>query len=139
MAGGIGTDGPSSDINVTPLVDVMLVLLIIFMVTAPMMQQGVEVDLPKAATGALKGSSEQVVLSIDASGKLFLGAGNEVSVEQLAPRVKAIMETRPEGDRKLYIKADKVLGYGKVMEVMGRLYESGITQVALMTDSPGKV
>ena len=91
MAGGNFSsdgDGPIAAINVTPLVDVMLVLLVIFMVTAPMMQQGVEVDLPKATTAPLKGSTEQIVVSIDKTGTIFLGAGNKVELPELADKVK---------------------------------------------------
>ena len=78
MAGNFSadSDGPIAAINVTPLVDVMLVLLVIFMVTAPMMQQGVEVDLPKATTAPLKGSTEQIVVSLDKTGAIFIGSGN---------------------------------------------------------------
>jgi biopolymer transport protein TolR len=87
--------GPIASINVAPLVDVMLVLLVVFMVTAPMLQQGVEVNLPKATTAPLPGTAEQVVLSIDSKGVVFLGAGNEVELDSLAERVKAIMALRP--------------------------------------------
>ena len=82
MAGNFNSDsdGPIAAINVTPLVDVMLVLLVIFMVTAPMLQQGVEVDLPKATTAPLKGSAEQIVVSLDKAGTVFIGAGNKVEL-----------------------------------------------------------
>jgi biopolymer transport protein TolR len=131
-------DGPVATINIVPLVDIMLVLLVIFMVTAPMMQQGVEVSLPKAATGALRGNSEQVVLSIDKTGAVFLGAGNAVEVDALAVKVNAIMERRPVEDRKVFIKADKALDYGRVMEVMAALHSGGITQVGLVSDAPDR-
>lgn len=129
-----GGDGPVANINVTPLVDVMLVLLIIFMVTAPMLQQGVEVNLPKATTAPLAGDSEQVVLSIDASGKIFLGKGNEVSLEELAPKVKAVMEQRAPGQDKIYIQGDTDIDYGTIMKVMGQLHQGGITQIGLISD-----
>jgi biopolymer transport protein TolR len=129
-------DGPNASINVTPLVDVMLVLLVIFMVTAPMMQEGVEVNLPKATTGALKGSSEQVVISVDKQGEIYLGAGNKIIPNELGPKVKAIMEKREPEDRKIYIKGDTGVVYGKMIEVMAALHQAGITQIGLVS-SPG--
>ena len=93
-SGGGDDNEPVAAINVTPLVDVMLVLLVIFMVTAPMMQQGVEVDLPKATSAPLKGSSEQVVLSIDKDGNPFLGAGNAIPVPEVGKKVAAILAAR---------------------------------------------
>lgn len=138
MAGNFNaeSDGPIAAINVTPLVDVMLVLLVIFMVTAPMLQQGVEVDLPKATTAPLKGSSEQIVISLDKSGTIFLGAGNKVELPELADKVKAIFANRPENERKIYIKGDSALGYGRIMEVMAALHAGGITQIGLVSASP---
>lgn len=138
MAGSFKADddGPIAAINVTPLVDVMLVLLVIFMVTAPMLQQGVEVDLPKATTAPLRGSSEQVVISLDKEGAVFLGAGNKVEIAELADKVKAIFANKPEGERKIYIKGDSTLGYGRIMEVMAALHAGGITQIGLVSASP---
>jgi biopolymer transport protein TolR len=129
MAGNFSadSDGPIAAINVTPLVDVMLVLLVIFMVTAPMMQQGVEVDLPKATTAPLKGSTEQIVVSLDKAGTIFIGSGN---------KVKAIFANRPEEERKIYIKGDTSLGYGRIMEVMAALHAGGITQIGLVSATP---
>lgn len=132
----VGDDGPNAAINVTPLVDVMLVLLVIFMVTAPMMQEGVEVNLPKATTGALKGSSEQIVLSVDKGGDVFLGAGNKILPNELGPKIKAIMEKRDPEDRKIYIKGDTDVVYGKMIEVMGALHAAGINQIGLVS-APG--
>lgn len=129
-------DGPIAAINVTPLVDVMLVLLVIFMVTAPMLQQGVEVDLPKATTAPLRGSNEQIVISLDKSGAVFLGAGNKVELSELADKVKAIFANKPESERKIYIKGDSSLGYGRIMEVMAALHAGGITQIGLVSASP---
>lgn len=138
MAGNVGmdNDGPIAAINVTPLVDVMLVLLVIFMVTAPMMQQGVEVDLPKATTAPLRGSSEQIVISLDKAGSVFLGAGNKVELPELADKVKAIFANKPENERKIYIKGDSSLGYGRIMDVMAALHAGGITQIGLVSASP---
>lgn len=132
-----GGDGPIASINVTPLVDVMLVLLVIFMVTAPMMQQGVEVNLPKARTAPLAGSSEEVVVSVNDRGELFIGAGNRFSLEELPAKVQAIMASRAEEDRKVYIKADTALPYGRIMDVMGKLHEGGIKQIGLVSQPPG--
>ena len=123
-------------INVIPLVDVMLVLLVIFMVTAPMLQQGVEVDLPKATTAPLKGSAEQIVVSLDKAGTVFLGAGNKVELSELAEKIKAVFANRPENERKVYIKGDSALGYGRIMEVMAALHAGGITQIGLVSASP---
>jgi len=138
MAGNMNfdSDGPIAAINVTPLVDVMLVLLVIFMVTAPMLQQGVEVDLPKATTAPLRGTNEQVVLSVDKEGAIFLGAGNKIEIPEIAAKVKAIFETKPENERKIYIKGDSALGYGRVMEVMAALHQGGITQIGLVSAQP---
>lgn len=138
MAGDFSSDygGPVANINVTPLVDVMLVLLVIFMVTAPMLQQGVEVNLPKAKTAPLSGANEQVVISVDQAGTIFVGAGNPISLEALPKKIGAIMETRKPEDRKVYIKGDGAIEYGRIMAVMGRLHEGGITQIGLMSAPP---
>lgn len=137
MNSDFGDDGPVAAINVTPLVDVMLVLLVIFMVTAPMMQQGVEVNLPKATNAPLEGKSEQLVLSIDKEGKLFLGSKNEIPLEQIGIKTKAVLEAKREPNGKVYIKADKAIDYGRVMEVMGRLYDSGVFQIGLISAPKG--
>jgi biopolymer transport protein TolR len=136
---GGGGDEPVANINVTPLVDVMLVLLVIFMVTAPMLQQGIEVNLPKATTAPLAGSNEQLVLSIDKNGGLFLGAGNKVDLSDIGAKVKAILDAKPDTDRKIYIKGDSALQYKIVMEVMGALHESGITQIGLVSAPTEKI
>jgi biopolymer transport protein TolR len=133
MGANFSSDGPISQINVTPLVDVMLVLLVIFMVTAPMLQQGVEVKLPKATTAPLSGSAEQIVLSIDKTGQTFLGAGNAVPIDQVGTRVAAALSNRPVEARKIYIKADTDLPYGRIMTVMGRLHSAGVTQIGLIS------
>jgi len=138
MAGGVNMDGdgPISAINVTPLVDAMLVLLVIFMATTPMLQQGVEVDLPKATTAPLRSSTEQIVISLDKAGMIYVGAGNKVELQELAPKVKAIFANRPENERKVYIKGDSALGYGRIMEVMAALHAGGITQIGLVSAQP---
>ncbi len=126
-------NGPIANINVTPLVDVMLVLLVIFMVTAPMLQQGVDVNLPKATTGSMKGEGEQIVVSLDKNGDVFIGKNNKVNLNQLATKVLAIFEEKKDSEKKVYVKADENLNYGKVMEVMSKLYQGGIYQVGLVT------
>lgn len=138
LSGGGDPYGPSATINVTPLVDVMLVLLVIFMVTAPMMQQGVEVDLPKATSAPLKGSDEQVVLSLDKQGRVYLGEGNSIELAALPAKARAIFENRAEQDRKIYIKGDTTIAYGRLMEVMARLHEAGITQIGLISAPPAE-
>ena len=127
-------DEPVAAINVTPLVDVMLVLLVIFMITAPILQQGVEVNLPKATTAPLPGTAEQIVVSLTKDGKVFVGDGNEVSLDTLAAKVGAIMKTRGADGQKVYIKADQTIEYGALMEVMSRLHTGGITQIGLVSD-----
>lgn len=129
-------DGPVANINVTPLVDVMLVLLVIFMITAPMLQQGVEVNLPKATTAPIEGQAEQVVVSVNKTGEVFVGSGNKVEMNGFAAKIKAIMETRKPEDRKVYIKADTDLAYGRIMDVMARLHEAGIYQIGLVSAPP---
>lgn len=125
-----------SQINVTPLVDVMLVLLVIFMVTAPILQQGVELELPKETLSPLAGEGEQLVVSITKAGGVFIGEGNPVDTAQVGPRVKAILDTRK--DKRVFIKADKGVAYGNVMGVMGSIRRAGIDKVGLITE-PGEL
>lgn len=130
--------GPVANINVTPLVDVMLVLLVIFMVTAPMLQQGVDVNLPKAATGQLEGKDEQVVVSIDNQGRVFVGSGNEVAIPELGKKIKAILENKPKAENKVYIKGDTEINYGRIMEVMSALHQGGVSQIGLVSEMPAE-
>jgi len=126
-----------SQINVTPLVDVMLVLLIIFMVAAPILQQGVELELPKESIAPLEGESEQLVVSIDQNGRCFIGEGNSIEVPELGTRVKGILARKK--DQRVFIKADRRVPYGQVMAAMGSLRRSGVEKVGLVTepsDSP---
>lgn len=136
--GLIGDEEINSEINVVPLIDVMLVLLVIFMITAPMLQQGVEVNLPKASTAPLKGKSEQVVLSVSKEGVISLGAGNVISLADAGKKVRAVLETKPIEDRRIFIKADKDINYGVVMELMGNLHSAGVTNIGLVSAPPEK-
>src|SRR5258706_14975711 len=99
-----------SQINVVPLVDVMLVLLVIFMVTAPILQQGVQVDLPQAKAGALSGEEEQLVVSIDKKGTIFLN-DNTITVEELTPKLAAVVKLKP--DKQVFLRADRSVSYGE--------------------------
>ena len=133
-----GDEEINSEINVVPLIDVMLVLLVIFMITAPMLQQGVEVNLPKASTAPLKGKSEQVVLSVSKEGVISLGAGNNIPLAEAGKKVAAVLETKPLEDRRIFIKADKDINYGVVMELMGNLHSAGVTNIGLVSAPPEK-
>src|SRR5881397_243217 len=127
-----GTDA-ISQINVTPLVDVMLVLLIIFMVTAPILQQGVPVDLPKVAAGALTGQEEQLVVNVAKGGQLYLN-DTPMNPDQLTTKLRAIAVERP--DRQLFVRADRAVPYGQVMQVMGAVHDAGLVRVGLVTEPP---
>jgi biopolymer transport protein TolR len=125
-----------AEINVTPMVDVMLVLLVIFMVTAPLMTAGVQVDLPKTSATPLKGEDQPLSVSIDAHGKVYIQE-TEVELDQLAPRLQAITAQKPE--TRIFVRGDKGIDYGKVMEVMGILGAAGFPKVALVTEIKGAV
>jgi biopolymer transport protein TolR len=128
------SDGSSSisQINVTPLVDVMLVLLIIFMVAAPILQQGVELELPRETIAPIEGDEEQVVVNVDQTGKVSIGKGNQVEVKHLGERLKAILARRK--DQRVFIRADRRVPYGDVMAAMGSIRRSGILKVGLITE-----
>jgi len=130
--GSAGNDA-ISQINVTPLVDVMLVLLIIFMVTAPILQQGVPVDVPKVAGGPLAGQDEQLVVNVGKGGETYLN-DTPMPLEQLAEKLRAIVAARP--DRQLYVRADQAVPYGVVMRVMGAVRDAGLARVGLVTEPP---
>ena len=136
FSGGF-TDGkrqrcqPMSEINVTPMVDVMLVLLVIFMVTAPMLTVGVTVDLPKTKAAAVPGDDEPLAISIDAEGKIFLQE-TLLELEGLVPRLLAI--TANNQDVRIFVRGDKTIDYGRVMEVMGTVNSAGFRKVALITE-----
>jgi len=126
-----GRPGMMSEINVTPLVDVMLVLLIIFMVTAPMMTQGLDVELPKVDAQALQTEEQQTVLTIMADGTVFLDE-HEVSGANLAFQVAQVMKVK--GARTVFLKADHSASYGAVAVVMSQLRQAGITSIGLVTE-----
>jgi biopolymer transport protein TolR len=120
-----------SDINVTPFVDVMLVLLVIFMVTAPMMVQGLNVDLPEVAAKALPSDKEHLIITIDAEQKISINE-YEVSAETLKGKLSKILETRV--DRDVYLKADKNIPYGMVVKVMADVKAAGVDKLGMVTD-----
>ncbi len=130
---GRGRRAPMADINVTPLVDVMLVLLIIFMVTAPLLTAGVPVNLPDSRAKALDQEQKPVEISIDAAGTLFVDK-DEVSEANLPDRLASIAATRAVGQPpQIFLRADRALDYGRVMRVMGELNRAGLNRVALVT------
>jgi biopolymer transport protein TolR len=122
---------PLAEINVTPFVDVMLVLLIVFMVTAPLLTAGVPVDLPKAAAKPLPQDSKPLEISINHEGAIFL-VDTEVKMEELVPRLEAIAGAAK--DTRIYIRGDTRLDYGRVMAVIGAINRAGYTKVALIAD-----
>ena len=129
---------PMAEINVTPLVDVMLVLLIIFMVAAPLMTVGVPVDLPKTTAQPLNQESEPLTITVNTEGKIFLQE-TELPLDGLVPRLQAIMREQPQGapERRIFVRGDKAISYGRVMEVMGTIAGAGFTRVALLAEQPG--
>ena len=139
MAGGvINGNGrqrykPMSEINVTPMVDVMLVLLVIFMVAAPLLTVGVPVDLPQSKAPAITEQKEPLVITVNAEGKLFL-QNSEIADDDLVPRLQAITKNNPDAD--IYVRGDRAINYGRVMEVMGMVSAAGFTKVSLITEQP---
>jgi biopolymer transport protein TolR len=119
-----------SQINVTPLVDVMLVLLVIFMVTAPIIQQGVQVNLPQAKAGAIPGSEELLVVSIAKNGRIYLN-DNPVTSAELGEKLRAIR--RLQGDKQVYLRADQDVRYGVVMKTIAEIKQAGIERVGMVT------
>jgi biopolymer transport protein TolR len=124
-----------AEINVTPMVDVMLVLLIIFMVTAPLLATGVQVDLPQSKAAALDQEQHPVAISIDASGAVFID-NNPVAPGSLGARLQAIAASSPrEGGPRIYLRADRGLDYGRVMAVMGEINRAGLRRMALVSSA----
>jgi biopolymer transport protein TolR len=128
-----GRRTPMAEINVTPMVDVMLVLLIIFMVTAPLLATGVQVDLPESKAAALEQNNEPVSISIDASGAIFVD-DVAVAADGLGPRLQQIAAaSREAGGPRIFLRADQGLDYGRVMVVMGEINRAGLRKVALVS------
>ena len=134
--GGIGSSKfrrrryvPIAEINVTPLVDVMLVLLVIFMITAPLLQVGVPVDLPKTSAQQVGGKDEPLVVSVNSKDEVFLGE-TKYELNDLADKLKAVHEEKP--DQRVFIRGDKAINYGRMMEVMGVVIDSGFRQLGLL-------
>ncbi len=133
MAMGGQNDNRSvmAEINVTPLVDVMLVLLVIFMVTAPMMQQGVQVNLPKADTKAMTPAEEAVIVSVDKTGKTYINK-DEVPAGDLKPRLEALFASRAK--KEVFLKADAGVPYGEVVRAMADIKGAGIERLGMVTE-----
>jgi len=140
MAGSSGGGGRRSrrkpvmaEINVTPMVDVMLVLLIIFMVSAPLLTVGVPLDLPQTQAKSLEQDKTPLQLSVDVRGKVFIN-DTEVAMADLIPKLKAITDARGGADERIYMRADKKADYGTVARVMGQLSGAGFKRLALVTE-----
>jgi biopolymer transport protein TolR len=137
LNGGRGKGGrykPLSEINVTPLVDVMLVLLIIFMVTAPLMTSAVNIDLPKVSATPINQDSEPLKVQVDAQGNVYLQE-TQVQLPELVAKLQAIAQDNKE--RRIFIRGDKANTYARMLEVMATVIQGGFTKVALMTDPSG--
>ena len=122
-----------SEINVTPMVDVMLVLLIIFMVSAPLLTVGVPIDLPQTQAANLEPEREPLAISVNVKGQVFL-QNSEIKLEELVPKLKAITDARGGADERIYVRGDKSVDYGTMMRVMGRLNAAGFRRVGLVTE-----
>ena len=129
-----GSYRPMSEINVTPMVDVMLVLLIIFMVSAPLLTVGVPIDLPQTRASSLdQADKEPLAVSVNTKGQIFL-QNTEIPIEELVPKLQAISQARGGNDERIYVRGDKTVNYGTIMKVMGRLSAAGFRRVALVTE-----
>ena len=122
-----------SEINVTPMVDVMLVLLIIFMVSAPLLTVGVPIDLPQSQAKSLEQDKEPLTISVNEKGQVYL-QNAEIGVDDLVPKLQAVAEARGGTEARIYVRGDKKVDYGTMMKVMGRLSASGFHRVALVTE-----
>ncbi len=122
-----------AEINVTPMVDVMLVLLIIFMVSAPLLTVGVPLDLPQTQAKTLDQDKEPLTVSVNVKGEVYL-QNSEVPLEELVDKLKAVTEARGGLDERIYVRGDRQVDYGTVMKVMGRLSSAGFRRVALVTE-----
>jgi biopolymer transport protein TolR len=122
-----------AEINVTPMVDVMLVLLIIFMVAAPLLTVGVPLDLPQTQAKSLEQDKEPLTVSVNTKGEVFL-QNSEIKIDELVPKLQAVTQARGGNDERIYVRGDKKVDYGAVMRVMGRLSAAGFRRVALVTE-----
>ncbi|HVZ50922.1 MAG TPA: protein TolR [Pseudolabrys sp.] len=122
-----------SEINVTPMVDVMLVLLIIFMVSAPLLTVGVPIDLPQSQAKSLEQDKEPLTISVNGQGKVFL-QNSEIDVGELVAKLQAVAQTRGGTEARIYVRGDKSVNYGTMMKVMGQLSSAGFHRVALVTE-----
>jgi biopolymer transport protein TolR len=137
-AGRRGRRTPMAEINVTPMVDVMLVLLIIFMVTAPLLTAGVQVDLPDSKAAPLEQNRQPVTITIDGSGQVFIDDA-PVAADALGPRLQQIAAASHEpGGPRIFLRADRRLDYGRVMGVMGEINHAGLRKVALVNNPQGE-
>ena len=139
VRGGRASFRPVSEINVTPLVDVMLVLLIIFMVAAPLMTVGVPVDLPRTQASNLNQEQDPLTISVTAEGAIFLQE-TEVPLEALVAQLRAILASNQQQpgqpERRIFVRGDRAISYGRVMEVMGTVSSAGFSRVALLAENP---
>lgn len=126
-----GNTRPFAEINITPMVDVMLVLLIIFMVAAPMMTSGVQVDLPKTSAAPVSGQDEPLAVSIKANGKIYL-QNTQIPLKDLQTKLKAVVGEKK--DTRIFVRGDKNVDYGTIMQVVGEVNAAGLTKIALITD-----
>ena len=133
FAGRTGQRRLMSEINVTPMVDVMLVLLVIFMVTAPLLTVGVPVDLPQTKAPAINEPKEPLVISINAKGDVYL-QNSQIDAKDLAARLAAITSNNP--DAAIYVRGDRAIDYGRVLEIMGIVSAAGFTKVSLIAELP---
>jgi biopolymer transport protein TolR len=122
-----------SEINVTPMVDVMLVLLIIFMVSAPLLSVGVPIDLPQSQAKSLEQDKEPLTISVNEKGQIYLQE-TEITADQLVPKLEAIAQARGGKEARIYVRGDRTVSYGSMMRVMGRLSAAGFHRVALVTE-----
>ena len=129
--GGRRSYRPMSEINVTPFVDVMLVLLIIFMITAPLLTVGVQVDLPKTSAKMIAGKDEPLTITVNKDGQIYL-QDTDLEIDALAPRLRAISGNNP--NVRIFVRGDKAINYGLVMEVMSTINAAGFKKVALITE-----
>jgi len=122
-----------TDINVAPFVDVMLVLVIIFMVAAPLVNIGVPVDLPKATLKPLNENQDPLVITVDADGNIFIQEA-KITEEALAPRLRAVSQANP--DLRIFVRGDRTISYGRIIQVMGLVSQAGFSKVALIAEAP---